>query len=127
MSLTYDQGMGKHGSALVVVDDERIALATVLVLQEMNFSVDVALEPLPAVKWARRARYEVIVCGPGDSDTTRLALRLRNAAPRSRVVLLAGSEGLPEDLYDLEGLRVEVVQPPLDVNRLIERFWPAAA
>jgi DNA-binding response OmpR family regulator len=126
MSLTYDHGMG-HASALVIVDDERIALATVLVLQEMNFSVDVALDAIPAVKWARRARYEVIVCGPGGNEATSLALRLRNAAPRSRVVLLAGADGLPDDLYDLEGLRVEVVHPPLDVNQLMMRFWPAAA
>ena len=46
---------GSHGSALVAIDDERTALAAVLVLQEMVSSVDVAADLDAAPEWAVRA------------------------------------------------------------------------
>ena len=50
------------GSALVVIGDDRVALALVLVLQEMDLAVDVAVDGPAAVEWARRAAYDLIVC-----------------------------------------------------------------
>jgi hypothetical protein len=35
---------GMHGSALVVLEDERAALAALLVLQEIGLAVDIAVD-----------------------------------------------------------------------------------
>jgi DNA-binding response OmpR family regulator len=112
------------GRALVVIGDDRVALALVLVLQEMDLGVDVAVDGAAAVEWARRAGYDLIVCGPGGAAATDLALSFRIAAPESRVVLLAGPDS---PLATLDVFDVEVVRPPLNVNTLVGRFWPTAA
>ncbi|MFQ5421812.1 MAG: hypothetical protein ACE5EY_15785, partial [Anaerolineae bacterium] len=43
---------GRYGSALVALDDERTALAAVLVLQEMGLTVDIAADRDSAFQWA---------------------------------------------------------------------------
>ncbi len=112
------------GRALVVIGDDRVALALVLVLQEMDLAVDVAVDGDAAVRWARRAGYDLIVCGPGDAGVTDLALSFRMADPDARVVLLAGPDS---PLATLDMFDIEVVRPPLNVNTLVWRFWPTAA
>src|SRR5712691_7834404 len=92
-----DRGPTVQGRALVVMSDDRVALATVLVLQEMNLLVDVAIDGVAAVGWARRDEYELIVCGP-DSSAADLALRFVDAAPLARVMLLAGADDSAREL-----------------------------
>lgn len=43
--MRQDYATGPRGCALVLVDDQRAALASVLLLQEMGFSVDVSVQP----------------------------------------------------------------------------------
>jgi DNA-binding response OmpR family regulator len=114
---------GMRGSALVLVEDQRSALAAVLVLQEMGFSVDIASQPEGALSWVQHARYEWIVCSGGGehSRSADFAQRLRFAAPQARILLVDG----PVDL--LESLAVEVLRPPVDVNMLMDRFAERAA
>ena len=69
---------GPRGCALVLVDDQRAALASVLLLQEMGFSVDVSVQPEAALSWVRLARYEWVVCsGGGVTSNPEFLLRLR--------------------------------------------------
>ena len=124
MSALDDDRTDATGRALVVIGNDRVALTLVLVLQEMNLAVDVAVDGEAAVGWARRTDYDVIVCGPGGVETTDLALSFRIAAPQARVVLLAGPDS---PLATLDVFDVEVVRPPLNVNTLVWRFWPTAA
>jgi DNA-binding response OmpR family regulator len=118
------RGQGLSAKALVVISEDRVALATVLVLQELDLAVDIAIDGPAAVVWARRAGYELIVCGPGGHEATDLALAFRVAAPDARIVLLTA----PGSLTDaLDAFAIEVIRPPLDVNTLVHRLWAAAA
>ena len=116
-------GLAGGGSALVCIDDARVELATMLVLQELDVSVDLAGDLETALRWVRQARYDLIVSGGGGVAVAPLALRLRHAAPHSRVIVLA-DERQPAD--GLAELRVEVMRPPLDVNALMRVLRPAA-
>ena len=116
---------GRHGSALVAIDDERTALAAVLVLQEMGRSVDVAADLDAALEWAVRANYSVIVCaGREQPETSEFVIRLRYSAPLTRVILLVDPE---QEQNGLEEIGVELLPAPLNVNMLVERLWPAEA
>lgn len=118
-------GPGDDGSdkALVVIGEHRLALATALVLQEMGFSVDMAVDGPAAVQWSLHAGYALIACGPG-ATAADLAIAFRVASPDARVVLLVGPAGAPDAL---DAFDIEVMEPPLDVNSLVAHFWPAAA
>ena len=126
MSDVYpDPAFGSHGSALVAIEDERAALAAVLVLQEMGLTVDIAADHEAALEWAVRAQYAVVVCGgAAHTRTWDLVVRLRYSAPETRVILLAEPG---ETLEGLDALGVEVLPSPVDVNMLVERLWPAEA
>lgn len=117
---------GMHGSALVALDDERAALATVLVLQEMGLAVDIAVDRDRSVEWARQAGYSYVVCGGEDDEAgvKDFAAKMRFAVPQTRVLLLAGSDF---DSSGLEAIGVEVLPSPVEVNSLVERLWPAQA
>ena len=106
-------------TALVVVSEPRAAVASTLVLQEMGYTVDLGSEPAYALRWLRRARYDVVLAGGAGVATTEFAASLRDAAPDSRILLLA-ERALAEG--DLGALRIEVLQLPTDVNSLVERF-----
>ncbi len=123
--MTPDIPLGRHGSALVILDDERAVLATSLVLQEMGFTVDVVGDPEVALEWIFRARYALVVCGGHDQETvTQFVIRIRYEAPHTRVILLAE----PELMHDsLEELGIELLQTPVNVNTLVQRLWPAVA
>ena len=123
--MTSDIPMGRRGSALVVLDDERAVLATSLVLQEMGLTVDVASDREAAMDWIARARYALVVCGGRDQEMiTQFVIRVRYEAPHTRVILLAE----PELMRDgLEELGVEVLQAPVNVNSLVQRLWPTVA
>lgn len=114
-----------RGSALVLVEDQRAALAAVLILQEMGYSVDIAVQPEAALDWIRLARYQWIVCSGGGEQgrSSTFAERLRGTAPRSRI-LLVGADGAPLD--SLDELGVEVLHAPVDVNMLVDTFAEAA-
>ncbi|MDA1004484.1 MAG: hypothetical protein O3B31_14255 [Chloroflexi bacterium] len=114
----------RPAKALVVIGDDRIALATVLVLQEMNLAVDISMDGDSAIAWSRRSGYDVIVCGPGGDAAIDLALRFRMSAPDATVYLLTAPE---EETAALWVLGVELIAPPLDVNTLMSRFWRTAA
>jgi DNA-binding response OmpR family regulator len=114
----------RSGKALVVIGDDRLALATVLVLQEMNLAVDIAIDGDSAVSWSKRAGYDMIVVGPGGDAAIDLALRFRMSAPDAQVFLLTAPG---EETTALWVLGVELIAPPLDVNTLVSRFWRAAA
>lgn len=121
------RGFGWHGSALVVVDGQRVSRAVTLVLQEMGLAVDVADGGVAALRWTKHAAYTFAICGgeqEGGTDAVELAIGMRNAAPQTRVILLAGA-GITATGLDAAG--VEVLPAPFDVNRLVERLWPAAA
>lgn len=110
-------------SALVLVTDPRAAVAATLVLQEMGYTVDLGSEPGYALRWLRRARYDVILAGGVGVAIPTFAARLREAAPDARILLMA-ERALMDG--DLGALRVEVLQMPMDVNALVACFMPAA-
>lgn len=123
--MSPDAPLGSHGSTLVALDDPRAARAAVLVLQEMGLTVDMARDRDVALEWAAQAYYAVVVCGGSDPERiTEFVIRLRYEAPQTRVILLAEPVLMPSGL---EELGVEVLTAPVDVNRLVERLWPAAA
>ena len=124
MDTEWPRGVS-NGSALVLVQDRRVALAAVLVLQEMCLSVDVATDLEAAADWSSKAGYDVILFGAADHPEPKFfARRLRQGSPYARVIMLAGawadSSGLAEH-------GIEVVHPPIDVNTLVTRLRPAAA
>ena len=116
---------GNRGSALVLVEDQRSALASVLLLQEMGFSVDVSAQPDAALSWIRLARYEWIVCSGGDrTSSPDFLLRLRYTTPRARILVIGGSS-VPAD--GLDALGIEVLHGQVNVNTLVSRFAQTAA
>jgi DNA-binding response OmpR family regulator len=116
---------GRAGSALVVLDDYRAALAATLLLQELDFAVDVAVDEASVLSWVKQARYDLLLCGAGpDQRPEAMAMRLRRAAPAARVVMLAPEGTTPADLRPLG---IEVVYPPITVNVLMDRLWRTAA
>lgn len=121
----YEPGMGIAGSALVLVEDQRAALAAVLIAQEMGYSVDIAANPPAALGWIQLARYDLIVCSGGEhTRSPEFVLRLRYTAPQSRIVLLGGADG---PLDALAELGIEVMRAPMDVNELVGSLWREAA
>ena len=117
--------MGMHGSALVAIEDERAALATVLVLQEMGLVVDIVDDRDRSVEWAVKANYSYVICGEDETnDVTEYALRIRLAIPSTQVIVLA-EPGFDNNALVAAG--VEVMRSPIDVNVLVERLWPAQA
>lgn len=118
------RGRTRAERALVVIADDRVALATVLVLQEMNLAVDIAMDGDAAVAWARRNEYDVIVCGPDGDAAIDLALRFRMEAPDAKVYLLTAPG---DEMTALWILGVELIAPPLDVNTLMSTFWRTVA
>ena len=124
MANSTEPGYGTTGSALVLLDDQRAALSTVLVLQEMGLTVDVAADRDAAVAWARMARYAVIVCGGASVEQlVEFALKVRATSPFTQILLLGHFGATPE----LAALDVHVLRPPVNVNTLVERLRPLAA
>ena len=124
MANSTEPGYGTTGSALVLLDDQRAALSIVLVLQEMGLTVDVAADRDAAVAWARMARYAVIVCGgAGIEELFDFALKVRVTSPLTQILLLGHFGAMPE----LAALDVHVLQPPVNVNTLVDRLRPLAA
>ena len=124
MANSTEPGYGTTGSALVLLDDQRAALSIVLVLQEMGLTVDVAADRDAAVAWARMARYAVIVCGgAGIEEFLDFALKVRVTSPLTQILLLGHFGAMPE----LAALDVHVLQPPVNVNTLVDRLRPLAA
>ena len=124
MANSTEPGYGTTGSALVLLDDQGAALSIVLVLQEMGLTVDVAADRDAAVAWARMARYAVIVCGgAGIEELLDFALKVRVTSPLTQILLLGHFGAMPE----LAALDVHVLQPPVNVNTLVDRLRPLAA
>jgi CheY-like chemotaxis protein len=125
MAEQYEPTPGIAGSALVLVEDQRAALAAVLIAQELGYSVDIAANPQAALSWIQLARYELIVCSGGEqSRSPEFILRLRYTAPHSRIVLLGGADGPIDALAELD---VDVLRAPVDVNRFMTTLWRDAA
>ena len=107
--------LAPRGAALVLVGDDRAALQAVLLLQEFGLAVDVAEDEAAALVWARRASYQLIVCG-GAPRHDALALRLVRAAPRARIAYLsreAAPRGFP-------AIGIATLALPLEVNAFVE-------
>ena len=124
---------GTRGSALVLVADHRAALATVLVLQEMGLSVDIAGDADAALAWVRMANYNVVVfggdevAGPrtaeaqgGPKTWVDVARRMRAAAPHAQIMMLSDRPS-----PDVAALGIEVLSPPINVNHLGDRLAAA--
>ena len=77
--------------------------------------VDVAADEAAVLTWARRARYQIVVCG-GAPNHDRLALQLLRAAPHTRVVYLSRDEA-PRGF---EQIGIHTLPLPLDVNHFVE-------
>jgi len=115
---------GSRGSALVALDDQRAALAAVLVLQEMGLTVDIAADRDSALAWVRMARYAAVVCdGDSPERLTDFALKVRAASPATQIILLARFGAHPT----LEELGAHVLRPPINVNALVDRLRLLAA
>ncbi|MQC19467.1 MAG: hypothetical protein DWG83_02695 [Chloroflexi bacterium] len=113
-------------SALVIMNESHPAVATTLVLQEMGYTVDVGSSGDSALAWLGQARYEVIVTGGSGVANSDYLARLRDAAPDSRILALMRAQ-IPESEATSGGATrggdvhgIEVVQPPFDVNALVE-------
>lgn len=104
-------------TALVVVADPRVAVAVTLVLQEMGYAVDQGADPSRALRWLRRARYDLVVAAAVETGLVEYLIRLRYAASEARIILLAETAEMPDGA---EQLRIEVLSPSLDVNALME-------
>ena len=92
----------------MLLDDQRSALSTVLVLQEMGLTVDVAADRDAAVAWARMARYAVIVRGGASVEQlVEFALKVRATSPFTQILLLGHFGAMPE----LAALDVHVLRP----------------
>ena len=117
------RGLSARGSALLCLGDPRAELATMLILQELGLSVDLAADPESAIRWVRQARYEMLVVGGAEIPLRTVALRLRHASPEARIVVLADDREAPDGLAPLG---IEVLHPPLDVNALMLGLAPAA-
>lgn len=107
--------LAPHGAALVLVGDDRAALQTVLLLQEFGIAVDIAEDEAAALTWARRASYQLVICGASPRHDL-LALRLMRAAPKAQVVYLSREEAPKR----LRTIGVETLKLPLDVNAFVE-------
>ena len=119
------RGLGKQGSALVVMDGDRATLAVVRVRQEMGLSVDIAANREAALPWTVHTNYAVVVCGGSQqAELSEFAIGLHRDAPHTRVILFA-EPGLDRDR--LEELGGEVLTAPADVNALVDRLWPPQA
>jgi len=107
--------LAPHGAALVLVGDDRAALKAVLLLQEFGLAVDIAEDEAAALTWAKRASYQLVICG-GAPQHERLALRLLRAAPRARIIYLSESE-IPSNFHSIG---IETLTLPLDANAFSE-------
>ena len=116
-------GLAGGGSALVCVADPRVELAIMLVLQELDVSVDVVSDADTAIRWVRQARYDLVVAGGSGVAVAPLAVLLRHAGPLTRIILLTDDE---DAAVGLDGLNVEVIVAPLDVNALMQGLSRAA-
>lgn len=118
-------GLARRGSALVLAPEGRHARACVLVLQELDLAVDHVPDTVTALRWLRRARYDLVLCDAPPAGPATLGFRLRRAAPQARILMLATPDTALAD--DLAALGVEALAQPLDVNALMARLRPAAA
>ena len=117
--------IGTRGKALVLVQDRRVALASVLVLQEMQLEVDYATDAEAALDWSRSHDYDVVVYGAEQHVyPENYARRLRETLPDTRILMLAPPWS---DSEGLDAVGIEVLRPPVNVNVLIGRLWPTAA
>ena len=117
--------MSAFGSALVALDDERAIRATTLVLQEVGLTVDVVADLPSALDWVEAADYEIVVyAGRGRDPALDFARCVRYLARDTRLLIFAES-GF--DGSGLEELGVELLDAPVDVNRLMRRVWPHGA
>jgi len=100
-----------------------MALASVLILQEMGLTVDIAADRDAALAWVRMARYAAVICGGNDAtQLTDFALKVRAASPYTQIFVVAQVAPGP-----LAALGVELLRPPLNVNALVDRLRPLAA
>ena len=106
-------------TALVILADPHPAVATTLILQEMGYSVDLGAEPAYALRWLQRARYDVVLAGGAGVGVLSFATRIREAAPRSRVLVIPEPGMHPEDTVRLG---IETIDAPVDVNQMVALF-----
>ncbi len=106
-------------TALVILADPHPAVATTLILQEMGYSVDLGAEPAYALRWLQRARYDVVLAGGVGVGVLSFATRIREAAPRSRILVIA-EPGMRVD--DAARLGIETIDAPVDVNEMVDLF-----
>lgn len=106
-------------SGLVIMTDPRPAVATTLILQEMGLTVDLGAEPAYALRWLQQARYDVVIAGGPGIGVASFASRLRDAAPRSRILVVPEPGMRPEDAVRIH---VELLTAPVDVNQLVACF-----
>jgi DNA-binding response OmpR family regulator len=113
----WNAPLSARGSALVALDDDRAALASTLVLQEIGLTVDVARSLESAIEWIEAAHYEIVIAaGRAGEDSADFAIRARYLSRDTRVILLAEA-GF--DAAEMADLGVEVLAAPVDVNGLM--------
>ena len=114
--------LSAYGSALIALDDARAIRATTLVLQEVGLTVDVVADLPSALDWVEAADYELVVyAGRGPASALDFARCVRYLARETRLLVFAES-GF--DGSGLAELGVELLDAPVDVNRLMQRVWP---
>jgi hypothetical protein len=113
------RGLGRRGTAFVLVEDGRQGFALELVLRELEFSVDLGTHAGAAALWLERVRYDLVIAG--GPHAARAGGRLLEALARHqappRLVILGNGDVAEEALA---ALNVEVLRPPYDVNTVIE-------
>lgn len=113
-----ERGLARRGSALLILSEPRAARATAYLLEEFDYTVDAGVSPSEALDWLERARYDLVVAGGPEAAAPGYARALRQAAPGSRILLLAPPEAVP----GAETMRVELLSPPYEVNAIASRF-----
>jgi len=124
-SREWNAPMSAFGSALVVLDDDRAARASTLVLQELGLTVDLTSSLDAAIEWIEAAHYEVVIAAGRDAvKSAEFAWQVRYLSRETRIVLL-GEPGF--QAVGLDDLGVEVVTAPVDVNGLMAVLGPTSS
>lgn len=114
--------MSPDAAVLLVEDDPDLRGALGLVLRARGLSVDEAADAASALDRLSDVTFDVVVADLGlpDLEGAALLVRLREAAPGARIVVLTGRSGADLRRTCLRAGADEVLTKPVSGDRLAE-------